>query len=298
MVRRKDTIMGKISLKVLDKMIENHCTNAEIDFILYLGNLVDDIGSIQGIYYKDVMDELSISDQTFYNLKQSLVEKGIISAKKLIRNCLNYNDWNIMLLDNDFSNKIFYSNGYINLHHTIFSSEEFKVLKANEKLLILYLLKITETSKHAFRMKKNNFFSKFSELFGVTRRVIRSYVNSLKTFFSIKLKLGMYSFEPLESTKKTVRQIDQIAINKHNLEAIFRRLRMNKGDKDTYQKKFQEVLLFLKQYTKRISIKQLCHAVFSSYLRLNEFAKDNVYKHNREINPRLIHKLLIEHYLS
>ncbi len=85
--------MQKLSVIVLEKMIKANVTSKEIDFLLYIARFQNEYGIIQGIYYRDIMDYIHVSHQTFYDCKKSLEEKGIIECVKN-----SYYDWDIELI--------------------------------------------------------------------------------------------------------------------------------------------------------------------------------------------------------
>ena len=97
-------------------MIKANVTSKEIDFLLYIARFQNEYGIIKGIYYRDIMDYIHVSHQTFYDCKKSLEEKGIIECVKN-----SYYDWDIVILDNNFKGKENYGRGYVSLHKSLWN---------------------------------------------------------------------------------------------------------------------------------------------------------------------------------
>ena len=87
----------KIKYSLLDRLC--NLTNKEVDFLLYVAHYQDDYGRIRGIYYRDVCQACDMCKQTFYDVLRSLQQKGVITYVRADR------DYNITILDNDFSYK-------------------------------------------------------------------------------------------------------------------------------------------------------------------------------------------------
>ena len=279
--------MQKIKLTVLENLIKKKVTSKELDFILQISQYQNEAGEIRGVYYRDFSDCMSI--QSFYDVKASLKEKGIIEVKK------NSDiDYDITILGNDFTDKDF-SVGYISTSHAIFKNQKFKGLKANEKLLVMDLMKITYSNKGSWKIGAHEFFKRYKELFGVTLRVIRSYMHSIKQFFHVSLCKFKYLIIPKtdiyqrESGEKSGNQIYAESIVK----TLCRRAKIKeygKNDlKDTatliwqYQKRFQSLSMDI--------VDALAVALNKSLSIINV---DPSEKGQHKLNPRLIHKNLLE----
>lgn len=282
--------MQKLKLTVLDKMIEKRCTNAEIDFVLYISRFQNDMGIISGVYYKEISAELGISYQKFYDLKLSLIEKDIIRVNKE-----NYYDWNIKILDNDFSYPESYNEGYINTNHDIFYKKEFFNMKAGEKLLAMQFMKISFSGRGSYNIGVNKFYDKYTTLFNVTKRVIQNYMTSLKAFFSIGVKEHQYWITPLakiyRSNGATYNRSEVDTYNKHVGQVICRR------EKIAYSlQSLRDTVNLLKQYRKTLLDKAeevLSIAVRKSIEKINENIR-NRHKWKRELQPKLVHKILLD----
>ena len=101
-------------------------------------------------------------------------------------------DYDIIILDNDFSYPSSYQEGYVNLNRKVFSSPGFKKLRAKEKALLLLLLQRTHENRSSYQIGTKKFYEKYMALLGVTKHVLRGYLHSLKKFFSIGVKDGKY----------------------------------------------------------------------------------------------------------
>jgi len=285
--------MQKIKYEILDKII-NIVTNSEIDFILYISRFQNDKGIVRGVYYKEICKQLDISYQKFYDLKKSLVEKNIIRTFKG-----NYTDWDIQILDNDFSYSDSYKEGYINTNHDIFYKKEFFSMKAGEKLLAMQFMKITFSGRGSYNIGVENFYDKYTKLFKVTKRVIQNYMTTLKNFFSIGVKNHEYWITPLakiyRSNGASYNRTEVDTYNNHVGETICRREKI-KFTTTT----LKDTVNLLKQYKKQLQDKAeeiLYVAMKKSIEKANETIR-NPYNWDRELQPKLVHKLLQEEILA
>ncbi|MEG0155982.1 MAG: hypothetical protein RR678_11505, partial [Lachnospiraceae bacterium] len=124
--------------------------------------------------------------QTFYNILFSLQEKEVISY---VRN--QDNDYDITICNNaayDPKNPT----GYINLNCVLFREKKFKQLRAKEKLLLLDFMKITHSNRGIYVVGINVFYAKYKKMLGISKRVIRYYLHSLRKYFAINVLKGKY----------------------------------------------------------------------------------------------------------
>lgn len=297
--------MQKLKYVVLKKMIEKKLTSAEINFIIHISHYQDDSGKVLGVYYKNIMESLHISIQTFYDILRSLDKKGIIQYEKNF-----YSDWDIQILDNDFTNmEIACKEGYLSMQHNIFCCEEFQSLKAGAKLLAMDILKINLTKEGAsytksgsYVLRVSEFYNKYINLFGTTKRVIQYYLTELRKWFSIGIKNGMYYITPLQKVyRKNGTSGDAKVYQEHIGKVACRRERL-KFTNET----FKDAATLATQFAKRIKdgIKKarikadslgniFLDAVKKSIERANETCKDK-YKWKRELQPKLVNKCIME----
>ena len=128
-------------------------TNKEMDFFLYIARYQDLAGNVPGVHNQDVCKHTGMCKQSFYTVLRSLQKKGIIEYRK----CSEI-DYDIHIVDNDFSYDGAFQEGYINLHREVFHLERFKKLKANEKYLLFELLKRTHENRSSFRIGTQKFY--------------------------------------------------------------------------------------------------------------------------------------------
>ena len=158
-----------------------------MDFILYIARIQDDSGCVRGVYYKDVCEKANMCKQKFYEVIRALQEKKIITYIHT-DNC----DFDITIINNDFSYKGSLQEGYVNLSREIFHTKYFKELKVKEKWLLLEFLKLTHSNNTSHQIGLNNFYAKYSNALNVTKRVVRGYLHTMRRFFSIGRKNGKY----------------------------------------------------------------------------------------------------------
>lgn len=283
--------MQKLKNSVLDRMIEEKLTSKEIDFLIYVSRYQDDSGKVSGIHYKELCETMHMSFQGFYDVKQSLQEKGFIDVEKS-----NRIDHDITILQNGYADMNDIVEGYVNTNHHIFYDEEFFRLKAGSKLLAMELLRMsyagTGGEKGQFRIGTKRFYEKYTKMFSVTKRVMRTYLMELKRFFSIGIVEGMYYMRPKISVYK---QPGQASENEnyaaHNVSMICRRNKI----KDPHKKDLKDVMDLVRQYkkeaerVKRNIFDLLRQAIEKSLQILNDGSE--VIK-NRILKPKLIHSIL------
>lgn len=218
--------MQKLKGSVIDKLVEIRATGAEINFILYISHYQDNTGMVRGVYYKSVCEgALFESSGTFYAAKDGLEEKGIIWAKQNF-----HGDWDIKILDNDFSGQ---ENGpgqsmdnYLNTELSIFKEKEFLKMKAREKLLAMLCIKIAGAGSPNYHIGTEAFYAKYTKLFGVKKRALQNYLTSLRKYFAIGIKDRQYWISPLRKKvqKKYVGKItDKECRAQHIAERLCRR---------------------------------------------------------------------------
>ena len=127
----------KLSLKTLDKVL-SRCTGKEIDLVIYLAQYQDEEGIVGGIYYRNAMEDIDISESAFYKCLYSLEQKGIIS----ISNEYEHRYWTLKIADNAFCNDKDYKKGYINLNYEILHSKDFRRMSRSEKVIVLKVLQL------------------------------------------------------------------------------------------------------------------------------------------------------------
>ena len=285
--------MQKIKNSIVDRMIAQKCTANEINFLIYVSAYQDITGRVTGVHYKDVCDATGMSIQGYYDTKASLEEKGFIVCEKC-----DYSDCDITIVGNAYDGEKYNRGGYINTSHNIFSQNEFYQLKAGAKLLALKLLIISFSGKGFFEIGVKKFYDKengYQTRFGVGKRVMRSYLMSLKPFFSIVIKDGKYYITPKKNVHKNATSGAEVERYREKaVEVVLRRNRI----KETGTGK-EELYNLFKQYdakaeTEGIHLVSLMDRVVKKSLEIINQGKTWIkYK---IVNIKLIHKLLRENW--
>lgn len=195
----------KIKYSLLDTWSACKLTNMEIIFLLHIACFQSEYesGRIIGIYYRDVCSACRMSIQTFYDVLYSLADKSVITYTRI------NDDYDITILDNDFSYEGSYKEGYINVSRKVFDSKSFRSLKAKEKMLFLLFMKVTHENGKSYQIGTEKFYEKYTNLLGVTKNILRTYLHSLRKFFSIGRKDGKYFITYLTSVFKPRRPISE-----------------------------------------------------------------------------------------
>lgn len=271
------------------EMIAAGVTSKEFDFLIYVSRFQGEDGKVDGIYYKEVCENMNISHQGFYDIKNSLEKKGIIKSEKNSRI-----DHDITILGNSFENTENFQESYINTNHNIFQEEDFFQLKAGTKLLAMEMMKLSYAGKGKAVIGKEKFYEKYCRLFRVKKRVMRIYLMQLKKFFSVGLKDGKYYITPLVKVyRKPGTKTETERYAEHRIKTIGRRNRMDISDK----KAVRDTAILAGQYRNAalqagMDIWNVIREAISRSLdKLNE--SYHTYK-IRMFKPKLIHKLIIE----
>lgn len=179
----------KLGYELIDKL--HSLTECEWNLLLYVVKAENqETGCVEGVFYLDVMQHTGMCKQSFYNALYGLKEKNVITYEKN-----SEVDYDICILDNAFPNKQSLSKGYVNLNRKAFHSKQFRNLKPHEKYLLFYFLKCTHEGSGRMKIGFQRFYEKFAKLLKVSRKVLRSYLHTLKHFFRIFIDKGNYSIE-------------------------------------------------------------------------------------------------------
>lgn len=274
--------MQKLKNRIIAKMIEARLTNKEIDFLIYVSRFQNDNGVVSGVHYKEVCENMHMSVQGFYDVKNTLIRKGFIRSEKN-----SPIDHDITILDNAFLTENDMKAGYVNTNHNIFFHEKYARLKAGAKLLAMELMKLSYAGTGECRIGTEKFYKKYTQLFGVSKRVMRIYLMQLKTFFSIGIREGIYYIRPKNIVYHQPWQAsenDNYAA--HNVDVICRRNRIQEAGK----KEKKDVCTLMKQY--RNLAQEVGQDIVEMLMRAVEgsLALAGV----RILKPKLVHKLLRE----
>lgn len=191
--------MNKIKYSLIRRIYDDtSLTSDELNMLIYLSRNADDFGTVCGVYYKAVAKELSISHSQFYNVVNSLQDKGYIVREK------EYSaDMNITMPENTFIEPdetgaaVVAYKDYLNLNMAIFSDEAFYDLKVCAKKLLLALI-VKAVNDKARRIKSGMTLKTYSKVFHipmrhysiyadklhVSIRMIKQYFNEIKKWIS------------------------------------------------------------------------------------------------------------------
>lgn len=295
--------MNKIKDAIIDKMVRSALTDAQISFLLVISRYQDDTNNrIYGAHHEQISREAHISSTTYYACIRDLEEKGFI---KTVQN-KEYGDWDIIILNNDFTYEGAFYEGYLDTNHEIFYNKEFYYMTAIQKLLTIDLLRICQSNialKGYYRIGVNTFYDKYQEKFctyaksnKLTKRVLQNCLKALKKYFTMGIKNRMYWFKPLKEKifqKETInRRTEEGVLKKFIGTTICRRLKLS------YTKEsFNDTTALLKQYSKICkqrninTIDLLFESIKNSILKINE--KENNSKNwKRELQPKMINKYM------
>lgn len=187
----------KLKYRNLEKLKD--LTKKEMDFLFYIARHQNLAGEIPGVHHKDVCRHTGMCKQSFYTVLRSLKAKDIIAYAK--RTDIDYD---VKILDNDFSYEGAFQEGYVNLNREVFRQKRFQALKAKEQYFLLELLKRTHENGRSFKISTKKLYENFSKMLGVTKRMVRYYLHSLRQFFSIGIKHGIYYITYLHSVFRPV----------------------------------------------------------------------------------------------
>ena len=178
----------RIKYSLIDKL--KNLTSTEMDLFLYIAKYQRFNGFVAGVHNQDVCRATGMCKQSFYTAMHGLERKGIVKISRT-----SDIDYDFLILGNDFTGDDAFKSGcegYIDLSRSIFHKKQFKQLKAKEKWLLLYFLHCTHDNSSSYRIGTGNFYKKFCTLLGVTKRMVRSYLHSLRAFFSVGIVKGIY----------------------------------------------------------------------------------------------------------
>lgn len=277
--------MQKLSYAVLDKLIENHVTSAEIDVLLYISRYQNNQGVAEGMYYKTICEELDIVYQTFYDVKNSLIEKGIIEAHKR-----HYLDYDIKILDNDFSDPEAWKKGYLNTNYEMFASSQFRNLKAGAKLLAMDLMKNNLAGGRSYRCRTDHFFKIFMDKFQICKRTLQEYLKMLRLLFYIGVKEHQYWITIRNFAKEKQHGSENGNYNQNCIAVAIRRNHIKQTRKEDVTKIERILNTYKQQINDMLHGFSLSDTVLRSLEKLNPGKKKVKWK--RELKPNLIHRVL------
>lgn len=284
--------MQKISSELVKKILRADLTQAALANLLQISRIQDSTGRVRGLSYKYTSDILDKCNQTFYNAKKELEEKGFISTSKPYRS-----DIDVLIINNNFNNYDF-SKGYINLQMKLFDDEKFYELSANEMAMILDILRMKYNDKtEAQGIDTKLFIQTYMDAFQVTERSVRRYLQHLRKYFNINCYNHKYFFKLKEKWKKDSspgHAVEEDKYREHVAEVACKRANV----KNPADKVIKDLKGLVKQYTKEA--KECCadisalviEAVAESIARTNELVPKP--KWNYKVSVPYVHIILRE----
>lgn len=300
--------MQRIKLEVFRTFFEKNLTGNEIDFLLALSYLQDERGCVYGLHYREMMELTGMSAQSFYNCKESLQEKQVISAE-----CMDA-DYDITILGNDFTcyTDEDWNSGnvkYIKTNGKMFHHPGWKTLKPKQKLLAMDLYNINQAGGRTYRIGREKFLEKYANtekngvtvkgLLDISRRTLQKYIKMLKLFFYIGIRDGQYliTLRPHmdENINKTHSETE-IACQ-HTVKTACRRTKI--GVAQAVSEEAQEIVRVLCYYQKNL-LEQRTYIpdIFNRMLEVINENRPLRKKWKRYLKKTLFHKLLKEEFLA
>lgn len=175
--------MQKIKHSLLNRIIVEKLTSLEVNFLLYLVKICNAQGEAVGVYYSEIMEEINCCKASFYELRDSLTDKGFIAWQK------NHSaDIDIQLIGNDFTDgmgTVIYEN-YLNTNIAILNEKAFYSLRAGAKQLALELIKrVSAGQKNKLWYIPYNEYRKLSIKLNISVRMLKEYFTDLKRWVQI-----------------------------------------------------------------------------------------------------------------
>ena len=230
----------RIKYSLIDKL--KNLTSTEMDLFLYIAKYQRLTGFVAGVHNQDVCRATGMCKQSFYTAMHGLERKGIVIISRT-----SDIDYDFLILGNDFTGADAFKagcEGYIDLSRSIFHKKQFKQLKAKEKWLLLYFLHCTHDNSSSYRIGTGNFYKKFCAMLGVTKRMVRSYLHSLRAFFSVGIVKGIYYITYKRSVFNQKQGEQEKQEHEFFASAIVRRNKIRKYD----QEELSETAKLIKQY--------------------------------------------------
>lgn len=296
--------MQKIKLDVFKSWFDKELTKKEIDFLIVLSFYQNERGVVYGVHYDEMMREVDMSVQTFYNCKKSLVEKGVISSEGI------WGDYDITINGNDFTcyTQEDYNEGrvkYLRMNARLFRDVNFKGLKAKQKLLVMDIYHIQNAGAprmvQAYRIRRDNFIKKYANgqnpdgtfrrgLLNITERTLQKYLKMLQLYFYVGIKEGMYYFTLRKHFSGKAAEENKVAME-HLLQAACRRNKIEKPD----SKEWEDIIYILLNNRKDITNKFIdIGMIIREMIAVINTAVVNPKKWKRRLKASLFAKLLYE----
>lgn len=276
----------RIKYSLIEKL--KNLTSTEMDLFLYVAKYQRLNGFVAGVHNQDVCRATGMCKQSFYTAMRGLEHKGIVKISRT-----SDIDYDLLILDNDFTGKEAFKagrcKGYIDLSRSIFHKKQFKQLKAKEKWLLLYFLHCTHDNSSSYRIGTGNFYKKFCAMLGVTKRMVRSYLHSLRAFFSVGIVKGIYYITYKRSVFNQKQGEQEKQEHEFFASALLRRNKIRKYN----QEALAETAKLIKQY--RGIAHDSGYNIFDVLEKaVRESIPDESKPKDRKLSYKYVHKLVRE----
>ena len=276
----------RIKYSLIEKL--KNLTSTEMDLFLYVAKYQRLNGFVAGVHNQDVCRATGMCKQSFYTAMRGLERKGIVKISRT-----SDIDYDLLILDNDFTGKEAFKagrcKGYIDLSRSIFHKKQFKQLKAKEKWLLLYFLHCTHDNSSSYRIGTGNFYKKFCAMLGVTKRMVRSYMHSLRAFFSVGIVKGIYYITYKRSVFNQKQGEQEKQEHEFFASALLRRNKIRKYN----QEALAETAKLIKQY--RGIAHDSGYNIFDVLEKaVRESIPDESKPKDRKLSYKYVHKLVRE----
>jgi hypothetical protein len=276
----------RIKYSLIEKL--KNLTSTEMDLFLYVAKYQRLNGFVAGVHNQDVCRATGMCKQSFYTAMRGLERKGIVKISRT-----SDIDYDLLILDNDFTGKEAFKagrcKGYIDLSRSIFHKKQFKQLKAKEKWLLLYFLHCTHDNSSSYRIGTGNFYKKFCAMLGVTKRMVRSYLHSLRAFFSVGIVKGIYYITYKRSVFNQKQGEQEKQEHEFFASALLRRNKIRKYN----QEALAETAKLIKQY--RGIAHDSGYNIFDVLEKaVRESIPDESKPKDRKLSYKYVHKLVRE----
>lgn len=273
----------RIKYSLIDKL--KTLTSTEMDLFLYIAKYQRLNGFVAGVHNQNVCKATGMCKQSFYTAMRGLERKEIVKISRT-----SDIDYDFLILGNDFTGDDAFKagcEGYIDLSRSIFHKKQFKQLKAKEKWLLLYFLHCTHDNSSSYRIGTGNFYKKFCTLLGVTKRMVRSYLHSLRAFFSVGIVKGIYYITYKRSVFNQKQGEQEKQEHEFFASALLRRNKIRKYN----QEALAETAKLIKQY--RGIAHDSGYNIFDVLEKaVREIIPDESKPKDRKLSYKYVHKLV------
>ena len=276
---------SKLAKEVIRNLINQNPTSKEIDFLIYIAMYQDADGVCRGIYYKDVMEALPCCKQTFYSMKKSLEQKGIIRTERE-----SDMDYDITILGNDKS----YQDGYLNVRKPVLHTQDFKSLPAGAKMISIDLIMLIDANKEysVWDIGKDKFYERYLNFlpFKIEKKTLREYIRMMKKILVFrKAKTGSKTFKFCIVKKHRTEnrpfnhKTDNEIWTEHYIQCLYRRKKMYIN-----HKKIRDIAGLMLQYRQAAAAqcKSICNLIKWAFNKSLEKLQ------NKTVNEKLIHSYI------